>query len=429
VHRKRYPPGAAEDRTDVAPRIALVTALLPPTVGGTEILIWRLFRDHPGLIVVSGAPAPTSLPTTSSTDGYRALDATTLALPYPRLRGYRFGLAPALGIFAGVWLAKSLVRVVRFLKAERVEHVISVPHQGPFALLGLLAARRLRIRHTFYILDAWEEAATGPVERAMIEVGLRLASRTPNSRLAVVSPALGTHYLEAFGFRDPVWIPNPAPLSSELPVLSPTPKPFVLFTGGLKPVNFEAVRRLIEAMRRCRVAEKLVITGNNTYFADVLRSHGELHDRVAFINASRTEIARVQREAAVLVIASNVDDASATARGYLPGRLPEYVASRRPVLLIGPEDSEASRAVRHWNIGRTTSSQDVGKLAAILDELTEQSMAGRDAVRIAGHHQLFLEVFSPEEARRRLWGEPAPTLSRAAADLAESFALHHDDRR
>ena len=201
----------------------------------------------------------------------------------------------------------------------------------------------------------------------------------------------------------------------------------MLFTGGLKPVNFEAVRLLVRAMRRCRVAEKLVITGNNTYFADVLRSRGELHEGVAFVNASRTEIARLQREAAVLLIASNVDDASATARGYLPGRLPEYVASRRPVLLIGPEDSDASRAVRHWNIGRTSSSQDEGQLAAILDALTEQSMARHEPDRVAGRHELFLEVFSTEEARRRLWGEPAPPLSPAAAELAESFALHHDD--
>jgi hypothetical protein len=401
-------------------RIGLVTALLPPAVGGTEILVWRLFRDQPGLVIVSGA-ATAAAPPSGADDFYTALQAPTLELPYPRLRGYRYGLATMLGTYAAGWLAFTLERVVRFFRSQGVEQIISIPHQGPFALLGLLAARRLGLPHTFYILDAWEEGATGPLERGLIRLGLHLAARMPRSRLAVVSPTLGAHYRAAFRFRDVVWIPNPAPLAVELPSIPVTARPFVLFTGGIKPFNAESIRRVVGAIRRCKVAEKLIITGQSGDFAADLRARGELHDRVEFRSGSRQEIALLQRQAAVLLIATNVDDLSQTARGYLPGRLPEYVSTRRPILVIGPEDSDAARAVEHWRLGQITSSRDEAELAQFFDSLATQGMESAIPRGGPDPHDLFLELFSRDEARRRLFGTPAPALSVLAAELGASF--------
>ena len=398
-------------------RVGLVTALLPPHVGGTQVLVWRLFQGDARLVVVSGvseaAPSPN--------DDYAALAVPTLYQPYPRLRGYRFGLAPALGMFSVAWLARALARVTRFLASQGVDHVVSIPHQGPFALLGLLAARRLVIAHTLYILDAWEEGATGPLERALIHWGLRYAARMPRSRLAVVSPALGAHYRRVFGFRDVTWIPNPGPLPAErrTPEVVAS-RPFVLFTGGVKTFNMEALQCVARSIGRCKVIDKLIVTGHGAGFADMFRSHPELRHRVESRFCSSSETAALQRQAAVLLIATNVGDASQTSVGYLPGRLPEYVATRRPILLIGPRDSDAARAVRHWHLGSTTSSQDEEEIAAILDGLATQAiMSSPD--RVTPEQDLFLELFSRAEARRRLFGEPTYPLTAAAAALAAEF--------
>jgi hypothetical protein len=355
-------------------------------------------------------------------DGYPPLAAPTLCLPYPRLRGYRYGLAPALGAFSGAWLAVAVIRTTRFFRQHGVKQVVSIPHSGPFALVGLLAARRLGIDHTLYILDAWEEAATGPIERRFIQWGLRLAARMPRSRLAVVSPALGSHYRRSFGFRDATWIPNPAPIPDELTAPHPSAEPFVLFTGIIKPFNIATLRAIAASLHWCRIIRKLVVTGQAAASAgDLLRRAGEPGDgRVEFRLCTPAEIAALQRQAAVLLVATQVDDTSQTSLGYLPGRLPEYVATGRPILVIGPPSSDAARAVRHWGLGETSATQDEAELARLLDDLaTRATSAPPDGG--STKRDLFLQLFSRAEARRRLFGEPSAPLSNAAATLAAEF--------
>jgi hypothetical protein len=418
----QLPPGersAHIRRASKVPRDCLVTALLPPAVGGTEVLVWRLFAGTQDLAVVSGT-VPARDP--KGDDVYTRLVAPTLALRYPRLRGYRYGLSPLLGAYATAWLAAALPRVIRFLKSHDIRHVVSIPHNGPFALLGLLAARHLGIAHTLYVLDAWEESGAGPIELKFVKWGLRIASRMPRSRLAAVSPALAAHYRDRFAFRECFWVPNPAPLAAELSVsdVNVTPLPTAVFTGGVKPFNVDAIRSLVRAVRHCSVVKNLIITGPSYRFSETLAATGELHDRVEFRMASRQEVAVIQRAAAVLLIATNVDDASVTARGYLPGRLPEYVAADRPILCVGPEDSEATRAVRHWQLGLTTASQDEHRLAAMLDDAARTGVNRKpgppDSPRAA-----FLELFSRDEARRRLLAKPAHALTPSAAALTASF--------
>jgi hypothetical protein len=393
--------------------VALVTALLPPALGGTEILVWRLFGGDADVAVVAGADAPAGGP---ADDLYRPLEGPTLALPYPRLRGYKYGLAPVLGAASAAWLAAQTPRVARFLRARGVSQVVSIPHNGPFALLGFFAARALGLEHTFYVLDAWEDASTSPLERALIRRVLGWAARAPRSRLAAVSPALADHYRRTYGFADAQWIPNPTPLPVEVPRVDVAPRRTAVLSGGIKTFNEEAVRTLIRAIPRCKVVERLIVTGPAARFDETLRARGEWHDRVEFKMASREEVAVIQREAAVLVVATNVDDRTLTSKGYLPGRLPEYVAARRPVLLVGREDSEAARAVRHWKLGLTTASRDEGELAAMLDQLASEPPGAEPAERAA-----FLETFSRDEARRRLLRTSAAARTGFAAELAARF--------
>src|SRR5574340_517523 len=56
-------------------------------------------------------------------------------------------------------------------------------------------------------------------------------------------------------------------------------------------------------------------------------------------------------------------------KGRLPGKLFEYLGSRRPTLVIGPEDSDASKIVHGVNAGYTCGFDDLDKTLAALKEL------------------------------------------------------------
>ena len=58
--------------------------------------------------------------------------------------------------------------------------------------------------------------------------------------------------------------------------------------------------------------------------------------------------------------------------GRLPGKLFEYLASRRPVLVIGPEESDASKIVHGVNAGYTCNFSDLEKTIGTIKNLYEK---------------------------------------------------------
>ncbi|MCX6175229.1 MAG: hypothetical protein NTZ27_10790 [Ignavibacteriales bacterium] len=58
--------------------------------------------------------------------------------------------------------------------------------------------------------------------------------------------------------------------------------------------------------------------------------------------------------------------------GRLPGKLFEYLASRRPILVVGPEESDASKIVHGVNAGYTCDFNDLEKTIRTVKDLYEK---------------------------------------------------------
>ncbi|PKL82216.1 MAG: glycosyl transferase family 1 [Ignavibacteriae bacterium HGW-Ignavibacteriae-3] len=89
---------------------------------------------------------------------------------------------------------------------------------------------------------------------------------------------------------------------------------------------------------------------------------------------SRNEtLTRMNRAQVLLLILNDMPNV----KGRLPGKLFEYLASRRPVLVIGPEDSDASEIVLGVNAGHTCGFDDIDKTITTVKELYYKYKSGK----------------------------------------------------
>jgi len=107
---------------------------------------------------------------------------------------------------------------------------------------------------------------------------------------------------------------------------------------------------------------------------DEINSLGLKNNLTLFDHLSRKEtIERMHRSQVLLLILNDMPNVN----GRLPGKLFEYLAVRRPVLVIGPEESDASKIVHGSNAGFTCDFNDLEKTIATVKDLYSKFKSGK----------------------------------------------------
>ena len=107
---------------------------------------------------------------------------------------------------------------------------------------------------------------------------------------------------------------------------------------------------------------------------DELESLGLKSNLRLFEHLSRKEtLERMHRSQALMLILNNMPNVN----GRLPGKLFEYLASRRPILVIGPEESDASKIVLGVNAGSTCGFHDLDATIKTVNEFYEKFKQGK----------------------------------------------------
>lgn len=105
-----------------------------------------------------------------------------------------------------------------------------------------------------------------------------------------------------------------------------------------------------------------------------IESLGLKNNLVLFNHLSRKEtLERMHRSQVLLLILNDMPNVN----GRLPGKLFEYLASRRPTLVIGPEESDASQIVHGVNAGYTCNFNDLEKTLETVKDLYQKFKTGK----------------------------------------------------
>jgi len=105
-----------------------------------------------------------------------------------------------------------------------------------------------------------------------------------------------------------------------------------------------------------------------------IESLGLKKNLILFEHLSRNEtLQRMHRSQVLLLILNDMPNVN----GRLPGKLFEYLASRRPILVIGPEESDASKIVHGVNAGYTCSFNNLEKTIETIKVLYDKFQKNR----------------------------------------------------
>lgn len=387
------------------PKLLLVSHYLPPSRYGQPRVIQRLLQDLP----------PTSYCLASVETYDRSVtredqDAPWLPGPYFKLdAGARWTFLLkrrplnryARLIEAGPAILRRARQIQQLIERERCE--IAVACSGDIVDLPAtwLACRRTKCRFIAYMFDDYvEQWAFQPALRRLAAV---LERRFVADAATVVVPNefLRREYVARYArapnllvINNP-WLSTPAQATGAK-VRSDGPAR-IAYTGSIYHVHFDAFRNLTQALQTLDGKARLDIYSATT--PDILQANGiEGYHHGGHV--SDAEAVEVQRDADILFLPLAFrSTAQAVIRTSAPGKMGEYLASGRPVLVHVPDDTFIAWYCREHGCAEVVTDPDPAALARAVERLLVDTDY-RDRLVLAARRKAE-EDFSPEAARSR----------------------------
>ncbi len=142
---------------------------------------------------------------------------------------------------------------------------------------------------------------------------------------------------------------------------------------------WKAVRQVIQAEPGIKDRLRIRLVGPVDFSVRASVEENQLQDFTEFVEyVPHTEAVRIQQQAQVVLLVIN---ASPNARTIIPGKLYEYLGSGRPLLAIGPRDSDSAKVIEMTKGGVVHEHDDVPGLAARLLEWFHAYASGK----LSGH--------------------------------------------
>jgi glycosyltransferase involved in cell wall biosynthesis len=384
-------------------RIAILSHILPPSPSGQAIVLFRILKgiDPAGYCLLSRNDYTHRDSTLSTTHNQ-------LQAPYFHItsgaghggnrkpRQFRYGSR-----LIRYRNALSIVyKMHRLLVDQHCNAIITCTGDLYDIPAGFIASRLARIPFYAYIFDDYVYQWTGhhrQVARIIASIVFRRAEK-----VIVPNEFLGKEYAERYNIH-PVVIHNPcAPehLEKKATVSWPDEEGVVkiVYTGAIYHAHFDAFRNLISALHRLGRKDIQLHLYTSQPRGD-LEAKGISGINVFFHpHEDYSGIMEVQERADILFLPLAFDSSiPEVIRTSAPGKLGEYLASRRPILAHAPCDSFISWYIRTHDCGMIVDCNDPEKVKeGIVKMLSDAEL--RDRYTLNAYNRALID-FNPAMAQ------------------------------
>lgn len=391
-------------------KFALVSHYLPPSRYGQPRVIHRLLEME--------EPSSYCLISVESYDRQnqrRDDDAPWLSGEY-----YKISLGKPWKAFAERRPFRSLAALVNAVAAirqraseiaailRRENCALAVACSGDIADLPAtwLACRRTGVKFIPYMFDDYvEQWGFMPILRWFASVMERLLIKdaefviVPNEFLETEYRNRYTHAVKLKIVHNP-WLAAQPAGKQVISERARNATAQIVYTGSIYHVHFDAFRNLSAALGMLNGDAAL-----NVYSAtppEILEANG-VNGFTHYGHVDDAESSRVQQEADILFLPLAFNStAQAVIRTSAPGKMGEYLASGRPVLVHAPEDTFIAWYFRQHACGEVITDPDPQKLAEAIRRLSGDVVYRGKLVAAA--RERAAKDFSPAAAREKFFG-------------------------
>ncbi len=356
-------------------KFALVSNVLPPSESAHAAIIYRLLRDLD----------PETYCLLSSTD-YTNNTGPNYSERFPGkyyhlppnfqfTRGYRFGLQSLrekVNLAIGVVLRSRTIS--RILKREKCDTVIICT--GGREILDFpaayLASRLTGVRFYAYLLDQYSHMVSYVLGNSYLR---HLESRILKGATRVIVPNefLRDELRQRFNV-EAVVIHNMCDLEPYEHAFenesNETGETQIVYTGGIGPLHYDAFRNLLTAIKLLERKNVRLHLYSPQPRKDI-ESEGIAGPNVVFHEHEPVSaMPGIQQRADILFLALALNSQHPDiVRTAMPGKMGEYLASGRPILVHAPADSFVASYFRDHECGLVVDETDPAQLARAIDSL------------------------------------------------------------
>jgi len=371
-------------------KFALISPVLPPATSGQAIVIYRLLKniDPQQFILIS--PHKYGHIDDNNQNGTSTLDSKYYRVPrLPHLieilflKTDRFGFYPLLRIY----LMLRTIMFVSILKREKCACVVGCSADLLDPYCSYMACKKLQIPFIFYAFDDYIAQFLSKNDLYFSQKhGPEILQNA--KKILVPNEFLRDYYNERYKINATV-IHNPVNLEDyekTIPILQEFGKALsIRYTGDIYEAHYDAFNHLVKAIEKLSQLKIVFDIYSDRELPEGIESK-KIHI-VYHKHQHNSMMPLIQKEADVLFLplafkSPYTDQIIETSS---PGKMGEYLAAKRPILVHAPSNSFVTWYFKKYNCGVVAESEDIADLSEKLFQILMNQSLRNEIITNAWH--------------------------------------------
>lgn len=341
-------------------KVLVVSAYTPPVVVGTAVILGNLLRFFP--------KGSYCILTNDFRDGKDAVDdRSTLNCPYsliriPRYRGNNARLMSLHIILEFLFIPLIVLKGILAISRQGTHAILGTSSEGNFLIAAYLLHKVSRLRFFVYMFDLYVEGRRSRIQKTVARV-FEKHILSSAEKVFVMSESMQEHYMNKYGLQTE-YLPHPVILDQFLERTDQSNRDQhekrVVYTGECTAAQAQCLVDMANVMNLLEGVKFYVYVPKS---AEQMASIGVCGPNVVVSFAKRNEIPKMQQSADILFLPlgfnTSYPDVIKTAS---PGKMPEYMAAGKPILIYAPSYSYISRYARRHGFGYVVDKRDIDLL-------------------------------------------------------------------